>query len=103
MSLPEAFNLDHFFMAMHKGAALVYHDILAVEANITNWRHDNPVLSAMIDQGVEYGVRFLKAHGIPFDNLDLAKNAVLATLRDMAADDASVNSISPKATPSVAS
>lgn len=84
--------LDDFFTAMHKGAALVYHDLLAVEEDIKQWRLDNPTVAALVDTGVKYGTMFLTAHGIPIAGLESAGLAVLATLRDMASEDASVNS-----------
>ena len=45
--------LSGFFDAMHKGAELVYHDIVALEADVTEWTHDNPIVSSLINQGAE--------------------------------------------------
>ena len=94
-------TIDDFFTAMHKGASLVYHDILAIEQEVVKWRLDNPAIAALVAQGVEYGKLFLQAHGIPIAAAEVAANAVLATLRDMASEDSSVPSVPVPATVTV--
>jgi hypothetical protein len=93
--------LSGFFDAMHKGAELVYHDVLAIEANVTQWTHTNPAIASLIEQGAQLGAAFLTAHGIPVASAELAASAVLATLRGMASNDTSVPSVAAP-TPAVA-
>ena len=86
---------------MHKGAELVYHDVVAVEVNASHWAHDNPAVAALIEQGAQLGTAFLTAHGIPVASGELAASAVLATLKGMAANDTSVPSIATPAVPAL--
>lgn len=95
--------LASFFLAMHKGAELVYHEVVAVETVVTAWRTDNPAVAALIQQGVTLGSAFLSAHGLPVADAALAAQAVVATLRGMASNDTSVPSVpQPAAAGSVA-
>ena len=86
-------TFDRVFVAMRAGAALVYHDLLVVENVITRWTHDNPNAQRFVAQGVAFGIAFLTAHGIPLIAVELAESAVLSILREMAANDSTVDSM----------
>lgn len=85
--------LDTFFTAMHKGASLVYHKILQIEQNVVAWETSHAEVGPLIQEAVTYGSNFLHAYGIPIPSLEIASNAVLATLKDMASTDSSVPSM----------
>ncbi len=84
----------HFLSAMRMGAAYVYHKVVAAEAVVTAWESD-PIVGALIQEGVAVGSAFLTAHGIPVAQAHVAFGAVQAFLAEMAANDATVPSLSP--------
>jgi hypothetical protein len=87
--------LPDFFTAMFHGASTVYHEVLAAEQEVVKWTHDNPILGALLEKGVETGNMFLQAHGVPTQALTVAIPAVVSGLRVLAAQDATVNSANP--------
>lgn len=84
--------IDRFFAACDRGAALVYHDVVAVETDIAKWRSDNPKVSDLFDQGVQYVSDVLTAHGIPVIDGVLVVKTLGAAMKKMAAGDVGVAS-----------
>lgn len=84
-------GLGHFFQAMEKGAASVYHRIVQAEQIVVAWE-SNPAVKALVDEGVSLGTAFLIAHGIPVASFELAGSAVWSSLKALAAADPSINS-----------
>jgi hypothetical protein len=95
-------NITAFFTAMAHGAALVYHDVLAVETTVANWTSSNPEVAALLAKGVEYATPFLAAYGINVPAVEVAASAVLSALKSMAAADATVPSIATAAAGAIA-
>lgn len=89
--------LQDFFNAMYHGAALVYHDILAIESDVKQWETDNPKIVAFISEAVSAGNMFLAAHGVPAlaveNAAEVAGTAVLSALKELAALDPTANSM----------
>lgn len=78
--------------AIEKGAAFVYHEILSIESDITKWRTDNPMLSALADKGIEYAMSMATRFGVPVGAIEYASEDVFAALKSLAAIDPSVKS-----------
>lgn len=91
-----AMDLEPFFRCMYHGAALVYHKVLAVQVDVKQWEANNPQLTTYLQEAVDAGNMFLEAHGVEVLKTEnaavVAATAVLASLKQMAALDASVNS-----------
>lgn len=91
-----AMDLEPFFRCMYHGAALVYHKVLAVQVDVKQWEANNPQLTTYLQEAVDAGNMFLEAHGVEVLKAEnaavVAATAVLASLKQMAAMDASVNS-----------
>lgn len=91
-----AIDLEPFFRCMYHGAALVYHKVLAVQVDVKQWEANNPQLTTYLQEAVDAGNMFLEAHGVEVLKAEnaavVAATAVLASLKQMAAMDASVNS-----------
>ena len=45
------FDLAPSLMAAATAAQSIYHRVVAVNAAVTEWRHDNPAISHLIDEG----------------------------------------------------
>ncbi len=84
--------MNGFFTAIKHGAAIVYHDVLAVETRIHKWEDSNPLLFPYIDKAVMFAEAMLSAHGIPVPAIALAGQAVMSALKAIAANDATVQS-----------
>ena len=82
-------------LAAQHGAAMVYHDVVAVETDVHKWMDSHPGVAALLGQGITMATDWLKGHGIPVDQIEIGFNDVLAYLRQLAAQDASISSISP--------
>lgn len=90
-------TIDSFFAAMDRGAACVYHKLMAVESDVTKWEYANPALANIVFEGVAFGNAFLTAHGIDVTDINVAGAAVVAALKMMAANDASVQTVTKTA------
>ena len=84
--------MNGFFTAIKHGAAIVYHDVLNVETRVHKWEDDNPLLFPFIDKALLFAEDVLAAHGIPVPAIAIAGQAVLSALKQMAANDATVQS-----------
>lgn len=88
-TVPASNFMDHVFSAMKRGAALIYHDVMEVELQVSAWSA-NPAVQTLVNEGVSLGTTFLVAHGIPVPALEVAALAVLSALKEFAALDATV-------------
>jgi hypothetical protein len=75
-----------------KGAALVYHDVLAAQRDVTKWMDNNPQVAALMGKGAQYVVSLLAADGLPTSNIFLIATTVEAGLKALAAADPTVQS-----------
>jgi hypothetical protein len=85
-------QLSDIFAAAEHGAALVYHEIVAIEADATKWSAAHPAIGPLIAAGSNYATQALAAAGVPTAPLVAAGTAVLAALKAMAAADPTVPS-----------
>lgn len=90
---------DSFISACRHGAALIYHDVVAAETTITKWRSDNPAVAGIFDQGVQYVNDVLTAHGIPVAEGVIVVKTIGAALKEMAAGDPSIATVTVVAPP----
>ncbi len=84
-----------------KGAALVYHDVLAIQINATKWSEQNPAIASLLQRGVTYVLSLLAADGLPTRDVWLVATTVEAALKELAANDPTIPSISGVAGPVV--
>ena len=86
------------FAAIEKGAALVYHKILATGVEITAWEASDPVVGAMVQNGIDYATAALTRFGMPVATIEIVADDLLAALKSLAALDATVPSVTFTAT-----
>ena len=83
--------------AAEHGAAIVYHDIVAIEADARAWKAAHPEVGPLLDSGVKYATTLLQSAGLPVDQINASGNlmatAVMSALKAMAAADPTVPSI----------
>ena len=84
--------LSESLAAAAHGAALVYHQIVAVQNDVTKWEADNPQIAPLVAAGSQYAVSALDSAGIPVLPLVSAGTAVLSALKALAAADPTVAS-----------
>jgi len=84
--------LSDIIAAVEHGAALVYHEIVAVESDVTQWSANNPEVAPLLKAGIEYAVKMLVGVGLPVPEIVVAGTAVLAVLKALAAADPTVQS-----------
>lgn len=80
------------FAAIERGAALVYHDVLAAEAQVTAWETSDPVVGALVENGVAYAKSALMRFGVPVEAISIVGDDIMAALKALAAQDATVPS-----------
>jgi hypothetical protein len=85
-------ELFDIFAAANHGAALVYHEIVAIEGDATKWSAAHPAVGPLIAAGSNYAMQALNAAGVPTAPIVAAGTAVLSALKAMAAADATVTS-----------
>jgi Trk K+ transport system NAD-binding subunit len=85
-------ELSDIFAAAQHGAALVYHEVVAIEADATKWSAAHPAVGPLIAAGSNYAMQALSAAGVPTAPIVAAGTAVLAALKALAAADATVPS-----------
>jgi hypothetical protein len=85
-------DLSGIFAAAEHGAALVYHEIVAIEEDATKWSAAHPAVGPMIAAGSNYAIQALSAAGVPTVPIVTAGTAVLSALKAMAAADATFTS-----------
>ena len=100
------FDLGPSIQAAMAAAQSIYHRVLAVNAAVTEWRHDNPAISHLIDEGTALATEVLMAHGVPVAAIEqigaVLPKMIAASLAGMAAADATVVSgvsVSPPTAP----
>lgn len=81
------------FAAAQRGAALVYHQILATGVEVKAWEADNPQIAALVEQGVTYATGALTRFGLPVGAISVVGEDILAALKALAAGDATVPSV----------
>ena len=82
--------LNDIFAAAAHGAGLVYHEIVAAEADVTKWEADNPAIKPLLDAGAGYASIALAGAGVPVPAFVTVGTAVLSALKLMAAVDPTV-------------
>lgn len=82
------------FLAAEKGAASVYHAILATGVQITNWEESHPAVGPLINEGLAYAVDALIRFSVPSTTVKLTPADVATALRALAALDSTVPSVS---------
>ena len=85
-------ELSDIFAAAEHGAALVYHEIVAIEADATKWSAAHPSVGPLIAAGSTYAMQALSAAGLPTAPIFAAGTAVLSALKALAAADPTVAS-----------
>jgi hypothetical protein len=78
--------------AAEKGAASVYHAILATGAEIATWE-SNPLVQPLVDMGVSAANGMLARVGVPTGTLGVVSDDIHAALKQIAAADPTVPSI----------
>jgi len=78
--------------AVEKGAAYIYHDLLAAESTIQTWEAANPTVAPFLKTGVIYAEGMLTRFGLPVGAVSIVGEDIVAALKQMAATDASVPS-----------
>lgn len=96
MSIEATFHAG--LAAVERGAALVYHEILATGAQVTAWEAANPALEPLMKQGLDYALSLLTRLGIPADAATLVTEDIIAALKALAATDATVPSVATTTT-----
>jgi len=91
--------LSDILAAAEHGAALVYHEIVAIQADATTWSAAHPEVAPLISAGTAYATQALAAAGVPVPVIVTAGTAVLSALKALAAADPTVRSGSPAAGP----
>lgn len=84
---------DRFAAVAHgveHGAAYLYHQVLAIEGDVTAWTASNPQLTPLIHTGVELAKDAIARTGFPVSLVSIVGQDIVAALRGMAALDNSV-------------
>jgi hypothetical protein len=81
------------FLAAERGAASVYHAILATGAHISTWEATDPMVGVLIHAGLSYAQAALVRYGVPAATVSLASEDITAALRGLAALDATLPSV----------
>ena len=88
--------LSHQMDALQHDAAWVYHEVVAVEADVTAWTEANPAIAPLVQQALslaeDFVLRCAQSAGVPAPALALVGVDVLAALKQMAAADSTVKS-----------
>lgn len=82
------------FLAAEKGAASVYHAILATGVQIAQWEASHPTAGPLINEGLAYSVDALIRFGVPSTTVKLTPADIATALRSLAALDSTVPSVS---------
>lgn len=83
---------EHGISAIKLGAATVYHDVVAIETDVTEWKQDHPEIWQLVEKGLTYAVSLLTRTQVPVAALSLVAEDVLAALKQMGAADATLPS-----------
>ena len=90
------FDLAPSILAAKLAAESIYHRVLAATASYAEWRHDNPQIAHLIDEGVDLATVTLTAHGVPVATIEqigaVLPRLITASLSGIAAADATVQS-----------
>lgn len=85
------------FAAAEKGAASVYHSVLATGSQVLAWEHD-PAVAPLLDVGVAYANSALTRFGVPAGTVSIVAQDVVVALKALAAIDPSVPSVATSTT-----
>jgi hypothetical protein len=80
-----------FLAAAEKGAASVYHAVLATGAEITSWE-SNPIVAPFLDVGVSAANDMLARAGVPATTSGVIESDIATALKGIAAADPTVPS-----------
>lgn len=80
------------FAAAEKGAALIYHDVVAAGHAITDWGTGNPAMVALVEVGLNYATGALTRFGLPGGVVLIVAEDIIAALKHLAALDSSMPS-----------
>lgn len=89
---PPVGAIGHFLALCDRGAALIYHDVVAVSTKFEEWRSDNPALTPLFDTAVQYLQTTATAFGLPVAQGLIVVQTIGAALKQMAAADNSLKS-----------
>lgn len=84
---------DRFAAIAHgieHGANRVYHEMLAVEADVTRWTSSNPAVLPLIRAGVATATDAIARTGFPVQLISIVGDDLVSALRGIAAADNSV-------------
>lgn len=87
--------LTEILAAADHAAAVVYHDVVSVERDATQWHADHPEVGPMLTVGESYLSSVLHAAGIDLPSVLTAGKLLLGALKGMAANDPTVMSGGP--------
>ena len=85
-------SLSDLLAAVDHAAGLVYHEIVTVESDVTQWTAAHPQVQPLVAAGTAYLGQLLQASGIPASEFLTGGTALLAALKAMAAADPTVQS-----------
>lgn len=77
------------------GAALVYHEIVAIQEDATTWSGQHPEIGQLIAAGTAFTAQAMAGAGVPVPAFVTAGTAVLSALKAMAAMDPTLQSGAP--------
>lgn len=72
-------------LAVAHGAAMVYHEVAAAEADASKWLTNHPEVSALLAKGKSMAEAWLAAHGVPEAEVEVMVGDILGVLRGLAA------------------
>jgi hypothetical protein len=81
------------FASIEKAAASVYHQVLATGESIHSWEASNPVVGPLVQSGLDYASGLLERVGVPVGTIELVGEDIIAGLKQLAAQDATVPSV----------
>lgn len=92
---PDVYARFHAVLdATERGAALVYHDVLAIERDFSKLL-GNPEVEALAQTGLKYAAVLLERAGIPYDATMIVGEDILAAIKAQGIADATVRSGRP--------
>ena len=95
------FNVSAAFHAVERGAASVYHSVLATGRQVIEWEND-PAVAPFVAIGLDYANSALARFGVPAGAVSIVSQDVLAALKALAAFDSTVPSVATTQTTTTA-
>jgi hypothetical protein len=85
-------SIQGIFLAIEKGAASVYHQIVATGLAVNQWEESHPEVQPLIAIGLNDATSTLTRFGVPVGTIELVGSDILAACKHLAAGDATVQS-----------